>query len=640
MKISYYYGEDYAEYTKGINSYPDEIEEEKAKVEGFFIKACSSKIVRIVLLCLSILSLVSTLFGFISGENDKKNILSFYSSDFNSFHQEITEKGEVTYSITSAFKRPTIYQKEEGKFISIISSYDKLNVQSLNCYANYIDSDTKLNYTVNPLTFHKTPSISVSYYSYDATFSYKSTFTYNKETKSFELGTILDELTYQAVDNQLTADQIEKLKQTFYLHIDEILPSLSNLIKDKLGLNIDLFSFLQDFAKSSEIYNSRYYSFMLTIIISCMLFGLFAFLTCVVFIFVKRRKGTALDLVNSVENPVSFTSPKKEYRSLKTDIHFSPFLPESLFEITGIVLTFTGSILIIYYLSDFLISGNMPFESVSSAASCLSAIFTIGLFLLYFIQFDLFIDTKRGLHYACFNFILFFTISFIIGYTFTLINESNNIIFAKLTDYPITNPFGTIACYFLIIIFLFMTPRFINSKKKLIGYRLLSLIPIAIIIATTVIFFEYRNWGWNLNYFQKYLFVPEKPQFSLLCVSYLLILYFLKLYFQNKYGPENAKKYFRSNRFYLLKNIIFTSMILLIGVAELSMKNLGPSNLIVLGKYWQVIFIAPFLLFYHPHIGKKSNRIDWGIKGLYILLFTFFYAVIGVILFGIALALL
>ena len=633
LNISYYYGIDYSEYVKGIHSYPEVIKAKESKMNGFIYKTCSSKILRIILLCLSFLSLAFSLSGYILGEKNKSDVLSFYSSDFNSFYTAMQEKGDVTYSVASAFKRPTIYKATGDKFVSIITSYDKLNVQDFDCYVNYRDDKAKLNYTVKPMTFDKKGTIDVSYFAFDGSFSYKSFFSYDEEKKAFELGYILSE-----TSNTMTEEETTNITKTFSSHIDEILPSLSSIINQKLGIRLDMFSFLKEFSESSKNYNDRYYAFMLTTIIAGMNFSFYAFLTCMVFIYGKHRKDCRLELVNSVEHPIYIPKQKHEYRSLKPDWHFSPFLPETLFEIAGIVLTFFGSLKIFYYISVLLSAGDGIGSNFQSFSNFLSAIFTIGLFLLYFIDFDLFLNPKKGLRNACFNFFLFLSISFFIGYTLTLISESNNILFEKLTQYPIPNNFGTISMYFLLIIFLFMTPKWVNTKKKLIFYRLLSLLPIGIIFTTTLIYYEYRNWGWELNYFQRYLFSTERPQFSFLCVSYLLLLYFMKLFYQHRYGEENAKRFFLSNRFYFLKNILVTSLILIIAAFELSMKHLDPGNLKGLGQYWQVIFLVPFLPFYHPHVGEKKTNFDWGIKGLYVFFFGFAYILIGIILFGIILS--
>ena len=112
----------------------------------------------------------------------------------------------------------------------------------------------------------------------------------------------------------------------------------------------------------------------------------------------------------------------------------------------------------------------------------------------------------------------------------------------------------------------------------------------------------------------------------------------MKLFYQHRYGEENAKRFFLSNRFYFLKNILVTSLILIIAAFELSMKHLDPGNLKGLGQYWQVIFLVPFLPFYHPHVGEKKTNFDWGIKGLYVFFFGFAYILIGIILFGIILS--
>ena len=53
------------------------------------------------------------------------------------------------------------------------------------------------------------------------------------------------------------------------------------------------------------------------------------------------------------------------------------------------------------------------------------------------------------------------------------------------------NYFGSIALYFMILLFLFTNPKFANTKRKLYIYRACAIIPILFIMITTTVSIGY-----------------------------------------------------------------------------------------------------------------------------------------------------
>lgn len=160
-------------------------------------------------------------------------------------------------------------------------------------------------------------------------------------------------------------------------------------------------------------------------------------------------------------------------------------------------------------------------------------------------------------------------------------------------------------------------------------FRLLTIIPVSIIITNTLIFhFANTLWGWNLPNSVLFLFSSEKTQFSLLCVIYLLGLFFLKLYYEKKYGREKALTLMGGNRFLFAKNSIAALTVLFIGIMEIALSGSKNANTLGLGKYPFIIFLAPLLLFYHPHKGERNQTLDWTTLILYILSFAGGYLLI------------
>ncbi len=625
-KLSDGFGFDFTCLSTSIHSYPEEMEEEGHKFQDFFYRICSSKILRSFFAILTVFFLSFSIFGFVQIQENKKNILNNFSSEYVEFYDQMKEKGYKTYSVLSSFERPAISMSEGSSFASIITSYKDINIENLDCYVDYFQPNSKLNYTISVNSFRLTPYIMANYSDYVTMESFQADLVYNSNTKEFDVESIYS----YDYDLKEGSEKYLELKEIVSSHKDEVISQLERLIENKLSLKVDFMDLVKDYSIGSSSYTRKSIKYLVISILSSMLFSLFLFALCFALVFGIHRKGELFELTNSSEKNVFF-SPKRlrKERELKTDFRFTPFLPETLFEIAGILLTFFGSLRILYYVFIVLSSADSISGDFQTSANFLFMIFTIGMFLLYFIDFDIFLNDKRSLRNVFLYGIIFFCLYYIESLCLTEVADMNNVIFNRLIQIPIPNNFGTISCYFLIMIFLFMTPRWVDTKKKLVFYRFLSLIPLLIICVNTIISLEYTNWGWELDYFQRGLFSSERPQFSFLCISYLFGLYFLRLYFRHKYGEEKARRYFLSNRFFFLKNILVVILIVIIAVSEFFMKNFSPNNVKGFGRYWQIIFLAPFLLFYHPHIGKRNKPFDWFIMGLYIFFFGFAYILIG-----------
>lgn len=125
----------------------------------------------------------------------------------------------------------------------------------------------------------------------------------------------------------------------------------------------------------------------------------------------------------------------------------------------------------------------------------------VGMFLLYFIDFDIFLDDKRVFRNVVLDFLIFIALYVVETLIMIGLKSSDNIILNELeSKLTIPNNFGTITCYFLMMLTLFYTPKQIKTDKGILRYRLLTIIPITIIVVNTLIYhFANTVWGWNLS---------------------------------------------------------------------------------------------------------------------------------------------
>ena len=315
---------------------------------------------------------------------------------------------------------------------------------------------------------------------------------------------------------------------------------------------------------------------------------------------------------------------------LKTDVRFGPFIPETFLELLGIAMVFFGiGARFIGYIQGFFGAYSLSAYLGSTAAAQAMGLFLVGMFLLYFLDFDLFLEDRRVLRN-----IVAYLIVFLCLYRIELIAvrslNGGSVLTELAKQIPLPNMFGTIACYFMITYFLFQKPRWMKKRWQLITHRLLALLPIFWIVVSWIIYkgngvFFTLDWP-DWLYF---LFNCERLPFSILAISYLVGLYFLRLYYRRKYGENNAAVYFNSNRFLWQKNVFTVLIIGVVAIVEACLAGNATAVNLDMGNYAQIAILIPLVLFYRPHQGPRNRPVDWTILGLYVVAIVLAYAFVA-----------
>ena len=640
---------DYESYFEDIRSYPKQIEEEEKGISIWFRKLISKTWVKIVLGVFLLGSIGVLSYGCYDYGYVINNSRTFYSSEYLDVVDGIREKGDSTYSLMHEFNRPEIHYSVDNKFISITGSKEDYSIRSLNAYINYKNDDYSIYYIVPNLAEDSLISLNVQYVDYSTLTKYISSFTINNgefyldEYIMTEKGENLDE------NSSLYQEIQEKMNQ----YSSNIKDDFNLLIKNVLGLDYDFYDqILVDHAKGAEINLRREIWSLIILFLGIGLTGLFLFTIIFSFFFginsTKSVDTISLEITDdSSENIDPLSNDVREinkndnlneltYRSPKKDIKFFPFIPETIFEIIGIILIFLGSIRVIYTIVYIFAGEGINQEAYNQISSGLFSYFTIGMFLLYFIDFDIYLDDKRSLRNIFAYFIVFFGLYFSECILIEYLERMRGLFTLFGEKYIIPNNFGSIACYFSIMFFLFYKPKFLTTKKRTIFFRLLSILPIAWVFITSLFFENYKAWGMDLGLWEKYFLNSERPQFSILCVTYLVGLYFIRLFFKRRYGEENALKFFNGNRFYFIKNVFICLLVGLIALNEYILKDAN-TDIKGIGNYYQIVYLIPILLFYHPHHGNRNKVVDYLTLGFYGFFLCFGYIFAGLIVLALLL---
>ncbi len=621
-RISDALGVDYSQYLEGISSYPTPLPEKTGWFVRFYKNFLSKLYVRIGILVLLLASVGLTITGFVRYNYTMNHATEFYNETYLSFVSAMREKGGSTVSLLHEMTRPEIHSKDGDMFVSISTSQQDYAVRSLTAYVCYSNKDENMYYIVPNDAEEAVTKIKFQYIDASTLIKYNSSFSRTDKNSEFVFS---DDITNDSGKSIKGDAEFETIKEKALSHINEINTAFTTLIKNELGMDYDFYNqLLIDHSTSATNNLFAEVSSLAMGIGGVVLTGafLFAILFSVFFAESQKKKKEEIPVVKLADDaPIS-----RNYKIPKKDIRFFPFVPETVYEILGILLVFFGSVRIALYAVNLFSSSGVEQANFESTSLSLFMYFTVGMFLLYFIDFDIFLDDKRSLRNFFLYGIVFFGLYILEAVLVEYFSMTRGV--AKIVDlfYVIPNNFSTIACYFGIMVFLFYSPKWMNTKKKTIAFRCLSILPLAWILISTIIFQNYKKWGMQFNTWQVYFFNSERPQFSLLCCSYLVGLYFLRLFFKKRYGPENAARFFNGNKFYFMKNILACLIICVLSLSEYLLAHSSKGNK-GLGGYWQIIYLAPMLLFYHPHFGRRNKPLDYFTLILYGVFFGIGYVI-------------
>lgn len=597
--ISKYFDIDFNYYLEGIRSYPTEInDKKKMKITVWLLHIFSKRWFRIFITAFGA-SLLAAIIALVFVNNRSK--ISYYDTKVIDVWSGVLDKGSSNISLTD-YNYPMItYVIEEdedhSKAVMIKSFYGSTLSLTFNeifwyedyryyfYYSNYYDNT--ITYTVSFLNYidNSTSTIKVEYS--------------NGEYK---------------IKNYLAEDvgPLDKLLEKNDPGVD-----FENLILSKLGISIS-FEELVSSMRETDIEFSKVNSWVALALLIC-----FALLLIVIFValyaFIYGVKKGEILVFNHSDKLLGI---EFGHQKVKKDIKFTPFIPEIAVRLLGILLVFFGAFRVVF------LSSNVAEYSLDNMkmAEILLSIQMFGMFVIFFVNFDIFMDDERLLR----NIILY-TMAFLLIYVFEtiliqLLEFSNSILSTVSSRLNLPNPFGTAACYFLMILFLFFTPKWVNTKKKLIIYRLMVLVPISFIIVSFIISNFDTFYGTSINNdWAEMFFRGDRFTLSILAMGYLISLFFLRLYFKRKYGEEQSAKIFVGNRFILIKNLMASGWILFIWIFEMIFSGNAKLNSIGIGINRYLILFIPVLLLYHPHKGARKTAVDVAVLSLYVFVLVAVY---------------
>ena len=490
-KISKALDIDYSEYLIGEASYPSELpEKQRNRIVAFLYKILGHTIFKIIFAVLAGASVAFMISGFIVQSNLEKSLRNYFDEEYLTFVDNLRANGTTHLSATSTLLSPEYYTYEkedsgETKYISIVGKYEDKAVDSLLFTATYRNSESRLIYSIHPsLSEDESDEINVRYSEYETSIAINALIK-NGKTDTITYTDANGHKAYYEEKNKQFAPLFEKLstkldqyENDFNSLISQKDATFAKNSSNKLQHLFSLWRKGENRSLTPNIYGfvGRY----LGIVFS----GINLFILAYSFLYGTTKKGEKIYATSKLDVEVD------EVHRMKKDIKIFPFVPETILEIVGIILVFIGSFRLVFYAASFLTSNSSMFFG-SSAGTELMQTFMVGMFLLYFVDFDIFLDDKRVIRNIVMYSIIFFCLYGLENLLYRVLNDES-IIGDLMGMIIMPNMFGSIACYYWIMLFLFYKPEFIKKKSTLIVYRCLSIIPTASIFVSWYLFNGYN----------------------------------------------------------------------------------------------------------------------------------------------------
>lgn len=568
---------------EGESAYPAPLKEKaiKEKKESFFIK-------RIVFGALSFFTLLSVITGIILFNKSVNNKTSYYGETYNQMKAKVEDHGEVGHDLVTALTYHYIDSYNAPNYATIIY-YETNNILYFN---EAIYSTTYLTSDYGVVRYH---------------FKFGSNLSVNSNVCEFHFGSwslgiyATCNFTYTGekidkVDNynlQLAASEKIEEQQVVNIindRIDDVEQAFSTLLSAELGQDT---SFYHDFLPARE--KGRKINFALQIAALLLILpGVVAFF--IFFgIFVKAMIANIKPrLVTSETN-----KGLNKSETLPKDLRINFGIPDIFIIIIAKFLQF-GSVLVM--LLSVIGKVGLPLPAFMSNANFISSLriaFLAGIFLEHFIMIGRIKKATTLFQTIILNLGLFLFIATIETTVISITNAWGYDFATFIVKFIPSNVYQVVAVHYLIFLFLFFQPPFLNKRKKYVRviWHCLSLIPLGFLIAIYFLSNSYMlTYGVEDNIFIDFWFPNGFLALSVVCVLFMYITFAVRIHYERKFGQSKAQSFFYGDRYTLIENAICCILIIIVGAIDFIFANNQYAYYLGLGSNYWIFAMIPFII--------------------------------------------
>ena len=580
QKLNSFYGEEIS--IEGADAYPAPNKEKVIKKEKLTLK-----IKRIVFGSLSGVLLLTIITGAILFNSSVNNNNSFYGQTYNEMDEYVSENGDVGHDLVTSLPYHYV-SKSVGVSTATMTFYETDNMLYFN----------ECTYSVTTLTekgmerYHFNFGSNLGASSYRTEFTYGNWFTgtyiscyfnYNGEKISkVEQFKVLVEGKVK-VDEQVAIDAING-------RLEGIEIIMSALISENLGKEV---SFTKEFLRDRE--QGRKINFALQVV------GLLLIIPGIIAFFVIFSIFINSLIANIRPRLVSSEAKKinKHTKELPKDFKIEFGIPDIFIVAASKVLQYGSMLLLVVA---FLAKLGLPLPSFmgnTTFLNVLKILMLAGIFLEHFIMINRIKKASTLFKAIIYNLGIFLFVATMETVVIVITNAWGYDFASIIFKYIPGNVYQVVAVHYLIFLFLFFQPSFLNKQKRWprIVWHSLSIIPLAFLITAYFISNAYAlRYGVKANLFLTFWFPNGFLSLSVVSVLFMYLVFALRLLFEKRYGLHNAQFFFYGDRYTVYENAICAILLLIVGLVDLLFThNQYAYYLGVQGNEW-ILFLIPFVL--------------------------------------------
>src|SRR5574344_146768 len=573
----------------------------------------------IINVSLFFVSLGTMVYGQTLYKKSNTNVYQYYDSTFLNVLDSLKGNGEYV-ELLDAYSYT--YKDEAGNNFEITTSSDKNNCNNTTYKVSLIDGDSTID-----LTFLESKNAEPTFYYTNINLEEFSLDTLGLDSLTIGVGGYYNEKfelqhLYRNSVNAIHGTELTNLNAK----IAAATPTINSLFKSTLssieatydGSFIDFLNLQLKGSKIIHGYKSLGTQLITYATFSAAIFAFFSILLPISRYYVKKKYK--FEDVPLEENPSAMDLEMKSHKKpLKKNMPNILFIPETLIRLVVVGLVIYSSTLLFQVALKVSLSTTIS-QTILSLIGLAEYIKTVpyvplATLLWFFIRLEMLHHTKyliRQIVMFFFFGVLYYIFENMGGFLFGGLGDTyRQVLFIIFqTVLPGNLPWG-IACFSLIVLFLSTTPKNLKYKKGGVIWRCLVILPISYLVGSYLYSVGTSLWGWEKlpTYLEALLYRKQFLTMSF-AILYPFTIWLYRKIVRKKFGILNAKKYVHGNKYFLIKNICTCTIILALALVGFLMKDNSLAKTLDMNKGYNIAYLIPLILFYHPHMGKRNPIID------------------------------
>ena len=579
-KLSEFFKEDIS--IEGDDAYPVPVKEHELKSEKKPLK-----VRRIVFGALSFFTLACSMVGVFLFNRSVNNYESYYGETYNQIRDVAFKNGQIGHDLITNLEFYHLDKEDHSQTASLM--FYKIDSLLYFNEATFSTSTMSEDYGIERIHIQFGSNLGVS--SYRGRFNFSGT----KNAVFFSCEFDYEGKALTKVDNfkyNIDAGQdipMSRVLNKVNVRLSEARNLFTSLLSENLGRDSD---FYEDFLSARE--KGRVVNFNLQII------GLVLLIPHAIlfFIFFPLFLHSLIANVRPRLVTSNLQSKNKKYKKLPKDLKIEFGIPDLVLVYLGQIVQY-GSIALMLF--GFIANLSIPvlrFITTPNFFAAMRASMLAGIFIEHFVILGRIKKATTLFTVVIKNIFVFLFIATMETILIALTDAWGYDFAGIIYNYVPSNVYQVIAVQYLIFLFLFFQPPFLNSHKKShrILWHSLSLIPLAFLIVSYFVSNQYALvYGVHENIFVNFWFPNGFLPLSIVSVLFMYGVFVLRIIIEKNYGKHNGQIYMYGDRYGMIENVYCAILILIVAIVDLFLQGNQIAYYLGLGYNFWILGIIPLV---------------------------------------------